>query len=70
MTDLIIPYVIGTGFGSTDQLIGGLGEGAMTVITGKRGEGKSTYRAPTCNQCGTILDGGRATTCRNCGAAV
>lgn len=36
-------HVIGTGFGSIDHLIGGLGEGAMTVITGKRGEGKSTF---------------------------
>lgn len=36
-------HLIGTGFGNIDQLIGGFAEGAMTVITGKRGEGKSTF---------------------------
>lgn len=43
--DYISPYkdkIIGTGFGSIDQMLGGLKEGAMTIITGKRGEGKST----------------------------
>ena len=46
LSDYVSPYrqhVIGTGFGTIDQLIGGLGEGAMTVITGKRGDGKSTW---------------------------
>lgn len=39
------PYqekAIGTGFGALDFMIGGLQEGALTVVTGKRGEGKST----------------------------
>ena len=46
LSEYVSPYrqhVIGTGFGTIDQLIGGLGEGAMTVITGKRGDGKSTW---------------------------
>lgn len=34
---------IGTGFSSLDYLLGGLGESALTIITGKRGEGKSTF---------------------------
>lgn len=40
------PYIgksIGSGFGELDQLIGGFTEGAMTILTGKRGEGKSTW---------------------------
>lgn len=40
------PYhgkVIATGFHLVDRMLGGLTEGAMTVITGKRGEGKSTW---------------------------
>ena len=39
------PYkgkTIGTGFGSIDTVIGGLTEGALTILTGKRSEGKST----------------------------
>ena len=32
--------LIGTGFGSIDYVTGGLTEGALTIITGKRGDGK------------------------------
>lgn len=31
-----------TGFSSLDNMLGGWAEGAMTILTGKRGEGKST----------------------------
>ena len=31
-----------------DNMIGGLGEGGLTVISGKRGEGKSTLAGPIC----------------------
>lgn len=40
------PYlskVIATGFSLIDRMLGGLTEGALTIITGKRGEGKSTW---------------------------
>lgn len=35
--------VIATGFQAIDQMLGGLTEGAMTVITGRPGQGKSTF---------------------------
>ena len=35
--------LIGTGFGSIDYVTGGLTEGALTIITGKRGDGKSCF---------------------------
>lgn len=35
--------VIGTGFNKIDKMLGGLPEGALTVMTGKRGDGKSTF---------------------------
>lgn len=35
--------IIPTGFGQLDRLLGGLTEGALTVVTGKRGEGKSSW---------------------------
>lgn len=31
-----------------DNMIGGLGEGGLTIISGKRGEGKSTLAGPIC----------------------
>lgn len=34
---------IGTGYASIDYLLGGLGETGLTVVTGKRGSGKSTW---------------------------
>lgn len=34
---------IATGFGEIDTRISGLGEGALTIISGKRGQGKSTW---------------------------
>lgn len=34
---------IGTGFNKLDRMLGGLNEGALTIMTGKRGDGKSTY---------------------------
>lgn len=40
------PYqgkVIGTGFGDLDFVLGGLVEGGMTIVTGKRAEGKSSF---------------------------
>jgi twinkle protein len=40
------PYtgtVIGTGFGDLDYILGGLTEGALTIVTGKRGGGKSVW---------------------------
>ena len=44
------PYkgsVIGTGFSALDFLTGGLTEGAMTIVTGKRAEGKSSWLGQT-----------------------
>ena len=34
---------IGTGFGPLDTLLGGLGDSELTVLTGKRGGGKSSF---------------------------
>jgi twinkle protein len=34
---------VGTGFGQLDLMLGGLSESSLTVLTGKRGEGKSTF---------------------------
>lgn len=45
VSQYVNPYreaVIPLGFGTMDNMIGGLAEASMTVITGKRGEGKST----------------------------
>lgn len=39
--------VIGTGFGTIDRMIGGLVPGGMTILSGKRGEGKSTILSQT-----------------------
>jgi twinkle protein len=35
--------VIGTGFSRLDHVLGGLEEGSLTILSGKRGEGKSTF---------------------------
>lgn len=46
VSEYINPYqktIIGTGFGQLDHLIGGLTEGALSILTGKRGEGKSCF---------------------------
>lgn len=39
----IKPTRIGTGFKKLDMMLGGLGDSGLTVLTGKRGEGKSTW---------------------------
>lgn len=39
---------IGTGFASLDYLLGGLSSSALSVVTGKRGEGKSTLVSQLC----------------------
>jgi len=37
----IKPTRIGTGFKKLDMMLGGLGDSGLTVLTGKRGEGKA-----------------------------
>jgi len=46
VSEYVSPFkgqTIGSGFGILDAAIGGLTESALTIITGKRGEGKSTF---------------------------
>lgn len=42
-----VPRVM-TKIPALDNMIGGLGEGGLTIISGKRGEGKSTLAGPIC----------------------
>lgn len=42
-----VPRIL-TRIPALDNMIGGLGEGGLTVISGKRGEGKSTLTGPIC----------------------